>query len=78
MPPRPSHLPHNIERTVLQKMSATQGLPSAQLYPAGKQTIAQMLAKGWIARQLNVGGDTRYCITPAGEAALRAKIPADR
>ena len=78
MPPRPSHLPHNLERTALQKMSATQGLPLAQLHPAGKQTIARMLAKGWIEGQLNAGGGTRYCITPAGEAALKAKIPTDR
>ena len=76
MPPRPSHLPHNLERTALQKMSATQWLPSAQLHPAGKQTIARMVAKGWIKEQLEARSGTRYCcITPAGEAALKAKIP---
>jgi hypothetical protein len=46
MPARPSHIPHNLERTTLQKMSTIQGLSSEQLYPAGKQTIAGMLAKG--------------------------------
>jgi hypothetical protein len=44
MPPRPSHLPHNLERTALQKMSATQGVPLAKLHPAGKRTIAGMVA----------------------------------
>jgi hypothetical protein len=37
MPARPSHIPHNTERTALQKMSATRGLSSAQLHPAGKR-----------------------------------------
>ena len=46
MPPRPPHLPHNIEREALQKMSPIYGLPLAKLHPAGKRTVAQMLAKG--------------------------------
>ena len=45
MPPRLSHLPHNLERTALQKLSATRGLLLAQLHPAGKQTVAGMEAK---------------------------------
>jgi hypothetical protein len=77
MPARPSHLPHNLERTALQKLSATPGLPSAKLYPAGKQTITGMLAKGWIERQSDASGGARYRITLAGEAALKAKIPFD-
>jgi hypothetical protein len=77
MPARPSHLPHNRERTALQQLRATPGLPLAKLHPAGKQTIAGMVAKGWIERQVD-GAGARYCITPAGEAALKAKIPADR
>jgi hypothetical protein len=28
MPPPPKHIPHNIERTTLQKMSHTEGRPS--------------------------------------------------
>jgi hypothetical protein len=75
MPARASHIPHNLERSTLQKMSATGGLPSAQLHPAGKQTIAGMLAKGWIERGADGRGGTGYYITPAGEAALKAKIP---
>jgi hypothetical protein len=75
MPSRPSHLPHNLERSALQRMGATQGLSSTELHPAGKQTIAGMVAKGWIEMQMNASGGTRYRITPDGEAALRAKIP---
>jgi hypothetical protein len=75
MPARPSHIPHAIERTALQKMSAIRGLSPDQLHPAGTQTIARMLAKGWIERQSD--GRT-YCITPAGDAALRTPIPSRR
>ena len=75
MPPRPHHIPHATERTALQKMSRTRGLPPVQLHPAGRVIIAGMLAKGWIEKQPD--GRT-YCITPAGDAALRAVIPAKR
>jgi hypothetical protein len=77
MPSRPGHLPHNLERTALQKMSAERGLPSSALHPAGKNTIAGMLANGWIVKQA-VGGGVKYLITPAGEAALKAKIPTSK
>ena len=77
MPPRPSHLPHNLERTALQKMSATQGLPLAQLHPAGEKTVARMVAKGWVEKLVDANAGTRFCITPAGTAALKAKIPTD-
>ena len=76
MPPRPRHIPHNIERTALQKMSATQGLTLAQLHPAGEKTIAGMMAKGWVEKLVDDAG-TKYCMTPAGEAAFKAKIPTD-
>jgi hypothetical protein len=33
MPPRPSHLPYSLERTALQNLSATHGLPLAILHP---------------------------------------------
>jgi hypothetical protein len=75
MPPRPKHIPHNAERTVLQKMSHTRGLTFEKLQPVGRQTVAGMVAKGWIEKQL--GGHT-YCITPAGDAALKAVIPVKR
>ena len=75
MPARPSQIPHSTERTALQKMSFTRGLPPEQLHPAGKQIVAGMLAKGWIEKQPD--GRT-YCITPAGDEALRAFIPVKR
>jgi hypothetical protein len=75
MPQRPSHIPHNLERATLQKMSATQGLETAQLHPAGTKTIAAMLAKGWIEKQTDANGGARYLITPAGAVALKAQIP---
>ena len=75
MPARSTHIPHNLERTTLQKMSATRGLPSAQLHPAGKETLAGMIAKGWIEKHIDTRGSATYCVTAAGKAALKAKIP---
>jgi hypothetical protein len=75
MSARPSHIPHATERTALQKMSPTRGLSADMMHPAGRGTIAGMLAKGWIDRQMD--GRT-YCITPAGDAALKAVIPVKR
>lgn len=77
MPPRPGHLPHNIERTALQKLRVAQVLPLAQLYPAGERTIAGMVAKGWLEKLEDANTGASFRITPAGEAALRAKIPVD-
>ena len=71
MPARPSHLPHNLERNALQKLSGTDGLPLVKLHPTGKRTVAGMIAKGWIEKRVN-GGET-FRITPAGEAALKAR-----
>ena len=75
MPARPSHIPNATERTVLQKMSLTRGLPPEHLHPAGQQTIAVLLAKGWIEKQPN---GRIYCITQAGDEALKAIIPIHR
>lgn len=47
----------------------------AQLYPASRWTIAGMIAKGWVKKQMGANRGERYRITPAGEAALKAKIP---
>jgi DNA-binding PadR family transcriptional regulator len=74
MPKRASHIPHNLERTTLQKMNATEGKLARQLYPVGQVTLDRMLAKGWIEKQRDASG-ARYRITTAGEAALKAKIP---
>jgi hypothetical protein len=76
MPPRPRHLPHNLERTALQRLSVGRALPFAKLHPAGPQTVAGMLTKGWIEKQLDAGS-VSYRITPAGEAALKARLPED-
>ena len=78
MPPRAKDIPHNIERTALQKMTAERWLPTEDLYPASTVTIEGMLSKGWIDIQMAENGEARYRITAAGEAALKAKIPMDR
>jgi hypothetical protein len=78
MPARPSHIPHSAERTTLQRMSATKGLPIEKLHPSGKQTVASMMAKGWIERRSDDHGRAVYCITAAGQAALKAPIPLKR
>ena len=44
MPARPSHIPHARERSTLQKMSAIEGLPIEKMHPAGKHTVAGMMA----------------------------------
>jgi hypothetical protein len=56
MPARPSHIPHSSERSALQRMSATKGLPIEKLHPSGKQTVASMMAKGWIERHSDEKG----------------------
>jgi hypothetical protein len=76
MPIRASHLPHYVERTVLQKLRATPGLLALHLMPAGPKTLSKMVEKTWIAPL--AGSPVRYCITPEGEAALKAEIPMPR
>jgi len=78
MPARPSHIPHAVERSTLQKMNPTEGLPIEKMHPAGRQTIASMLAKGWIERRSDDRGRAVYCITEAGFEALRTRIPNSR
>jgi DNA-binding PadR family transcriptional regulator len=56
-------------------MNATEGLLVRQLYPVGQGTLDRMIAKGWIEKQMDVKAGARYRITPAGEAALKVKIP---
>jgi hypothetical protein len=73
MPARPSHIPHTVERT-----TATRGLPFEKLYPSGKQTVASMIAKGWIEGRSDDQGRAVYCITAAGQGALKAPIPGNR
>lgn len=73
MPAPPPHIPRANERTVLQKLSLTSGLPPEKL--AGKKLIANMLAKGWIRKQPD--GRT-YCKTSKGVEAMKALLPAKR
>lgn len=73
MPVRAGHIPHNIERSALQKLIAAGPLPSSKLYPAGEQTLSKMVQKGLV----KLDGSS-YAITLAGEAALKAKIPLKR
>ena len=75
MPPSPPHIPQSNERAVLQKLGLGKALPLEQLYPAGKQLIASMVAKGWIKKQFD--GRT-YCRTPEGEGALKTLNPPKR
>jgi hypothetical protein len=74
MPPRSSNIPHHRERSALQKMSTTVAIPLEKLYPTGLSTIERMIAKGWVVRDRNAKAGARFCITPAGQAALKAKI----
>jgi hypothetical protein len=74
MPTRPSHLPDTRERSALQKMHADRGLPLAALHPSSKQAIGKMIIKGWVAVD-DKSPSMTFRITPAGVAALRAKIP---
>ena len=69
--PRPSHLPHNTERSALQRLIGEAELTANGLHPAGPPTIAKMVAKTWIKEV----GNGAYRITPAGTAALKAEIP---
>ena len=73
MPPRVNYIPTHPERTAMHKLR--QGdFPLAQLGLIGMTTIDKMIAKGWILR-LGWGANSAYRITPAGEAALKEKIP---
>ena len=56
MVPRASHIPHAIERSALQKLAAGNALAARHLHPAGTQTLARMVEKGWVERR----SDSRY------------------
>jgi DNA-binding PadR family transcriptional regulator len=59
-------------------MSPSQGQPIEKLHPSGRQTIASMLSKGWIERRSDDHGRAVYCITAAGQEALKTQIPHKR
>jgi hypothetical protein len=75
MPPRISDIPQYRERAALQSIKNRNWAPQAALYPAGEVTIASMIRKGWLDRQIGPGGAPQFRITEAGKAAIAAKIP---
>jgi chromosome segregation and condensation protein ScpB len=48
--------------------------------PPFEKTIAKLLTKGWIEElpEEQVNGTQKYNVTPAGESALKIKIPLSR
>jgi hypothetical protein len=71
---RDPEIPNHRERSALQLVNSRNWVIRNDLYPAGKATIANLVRKCWIEKQM-VNGGARYRITPAGEAALKVKIP---
>ena len=74
MTPRDAHLPNHRERTAMLLLRTHGELPLLKLYPTGLSTITRMVEKAWVERV----GSNLYRITPAGEAALKAELPAHR
>lgn len=72
MPVPPPKIPRANERTVLQKLSLTSGLPLEKLYRAARNSSATMLAKGWIRKRPD--GRT-YSKTSKGVEASKAMLP---
>jgi len=75
MPTRVAGIPQYRERSALQTIKYRSWVPQTALHPAGEGTIASMLRKGWIERQLGPGGAPQFRITETGKAAIAAKIP---
>jgi hypothetical protein len=75
MPQRVSGIPQYRERAALQSIKHRRWVPQIALHPAGDGTIASMLRKGWIERQLGPDGALQFRIMEAGKAAIAAKIP---
>src|SRR5258708_36229441 len=76
MAPRVAGIPQYRERAALQTIKYRSWVPQTALHPAGEGTIAIMLRKGWIERQLGPGGEPQFRITEAGKAATAAQISA--
>src|SRR6266436_1223778 len=72
MAPRVAGIPQYRERAALQTIKYRSWVPQTALHPAGEGTIAIMLKKGWIERQLGPGGAPQFRITEAGKAAIAA------
>jgi hypothetical protein len=69
MPSRVAGIPHHGERASLQSIKNRNWVVQADLYPAGKGTIATLL---------DPAGVVQFRITHAGKAALTVKIPTGR
>jgi hypothetical protein len=78
MPTRVAGIPHHGERASLQSIKDRNWVVQADLYPAGKGTIATLLRKSWIERRVDPAGVVQFRITHAGKAALTVKIPTGR
>jgi hypothetical protein len=69
-------IPHHGERASLQSIKDRDWVVQTDLYPAGKETIASMLRKGWVEQRVDpAAGVVQFRITQAGKAALTVKIP---
>jgi hypothetical protein len=77
MAQRPSHIPTYTERSALQRLNSREWDFERALRPAGPNTIARMLEKGWIER-LPGSAERKLRITQAGKSALKALIPMKR
>jgi hypothetical protein len=75
---RDSEIPHYRERASLQSIKHGNWIIQTALYPAGKQSIANMLRKGWIESRVDPSGAEQFRITQAGKDAMVTKIPIGR
>ncbi len=75
MMPRNSNLPSYVERSLLQKIRSGEALQMD--IPYSRPTLARLKSKGWIEELDNIE-PISFRVTPAGKAALKAKIPLHR
>jgi len=73
MPARPSHIPHNLGDH-LAKNECERGAASETTLSGEPGDTRRNVAKGWIEKQMDANRGSRYRITLAGEAALKAKF----
>jgi hypothetical protein len=72
---RDPKIPDSRERSALQLMKHGNWVARNDLYPTGKNAIASLVRKGWIEQRIGPSASKQLRITPAGRAALAAKIP---
>jgi len=70
--PRSPEIPSYRERVILQAVRHKTTMPP------GEMTIAKLLKKGWLVELPLTITRQRYRVTPAGETAMRIKIPLSR